>query len=70
MREVSGLSPAVWWGAAWGRRALRLDMCRMHTDSAMLLGQVAAGEVTVDLEGGETGDFTYFWCAFEFNLTY
>ena len=26
-------------------------MCHMHTESAMLLGQVAAGEVAVDLEG-------------------
>ena len=32
-----------------GRRVL--DMCRMHTESAMLLGQVAAGEVAVGLEG-------------------
>ena len=45
-------------------------MCRMHTESAMLLGQVAGGAVAVGLEGGETRDFTYFWCAFEFNLTY
>ena len=45
-------------------------MCSMHTESAMLLGQVAAGDVAVGLEGGETGDFTYFWCSFEFNLTY
>ena len=51
-----------------GRRVL--DMCRMHTESAMLLGQVAAGDVAVDLEGGETRDFTYFWCAFELYLTY
>ena len=37
----------------------------------MLLGQVAAGEVAVDLEGGETRvKFNYFWCAFELNLTY
>ena len=26
-------------------------MCRMHTESAMLLGQVAAGDVAVGLEG-------------------
>ena len=69
MREVSWLSPAVWWRAALGRRALRLDMCHMHTELAMLLGQVAAGAVAVGLEGGETRDFTYFWCAFELNLT-
>ena len=42
----------------------------MHTESAMLLGQVAAGNVAVGLEGGETSDFTYSRCAFEFNLTY
>ena len=36
----------------------------------MLLGQVAAGEVAVGLEGGETRDCTYFWCAFELYLTY
>ena len=36
----------------------------------MLLGQVAAGNVAVDLEGGETRDLTYFECAFEFNLLY
>ena len=26
-------------------------MCRMNTESAMLLGQVAAGDVAVGLEG-------------------
>ena len=45
-------------------------MCHMHTESAMLLGQVAAGDVAVGLEGGETRDFTYFECAFELYLTY
>ena len=52
------------------RRALRLDMCHVHTELAMLLGQVVAGAVAVGLEGGETRDVTYFGCAFEFNLTY
>ena len=42
----------------------------MHTESDMLLVQVAAGEVAGDLEGGETREFTYFWCAFELYLTY
>ncbi len=36
----------------------------------MLLGQVAAGEVAVDLEGVETREFTYFWCAFDFYFPY
>ena len=45
-------------------------MCHMHTESAMLLGQVAAGDVAGGLEGVETRDFTYFWCAFKLNLTY
>ena len=52
------------------RRALRLDMCHMHTELAMLLGQVATGAVAVGLEGVETRGVTYFGCAFEFNLTY
>ena len=52
------------------RRALRLDMCHVHTELAMLLGQVAAGAVAVGLERGERRGFTFFWCAFEFNLTY
>ena len=36
----------------------------------MLLGQVAAGDVAVGLEGGQTRDLTYFECAFELYLTY
>ncbi len=48
-----GVLLTSWRVVRGARKAGRsvLEMCRMHTESAMLLGQVAAGEVAVDLEG-------------------